>query len=153
MDTTLGRMRHGALGLLLGLGLTVVAAVGQATPVRMAEAPGMAATGAVVPVSGGGIAILTEAAHLEHLLHMDVSRLLALASGVTVGQIAMELVLPGANLGFFAMVGGAMLGNWWYDRRMWPFEGTDDGAGDGPAHGPQRKSLDTVGDPGRKPMS
>ena len=150
------------LALLAGVALLPHSA--SSTPVRMAMPAGLSqplpveqlpdrqtipygridpSMGQVVPVGAGVIGLITEAAHLEHLLHMDISRLLALAAGLTVGQAAVEILFPGAHLGFVGMVAGAMLGSWWYENHVWPFEPVD-------AHGgavrlarqlPMRKTL------------
>jgi len=94
----------------------------QKTAQRDAEA-------ALIPVVAG-----TEVMHVEHMLHMDLKRLLALGSGLAFGRFFAETVFEsGHEIGFFFMIVGALFGEMLYQKEIWPFtpsEPVPDRAGD-----------------------
>jgi len=67
------------------------------------------------------IGMITEATHLEHLLHIDFKHLMALATGLGIGHTIGELFFEGTQIGYLALMGGVMIGDWWYKQQMWPF--------------------------------
>jgi len=75
--------------------------------------------GEIILASLGPAAVL-EGAHAGHLLHMDLKRLLALTSGVAIGNFVVHS-LVGGQLYLIGLLGGAMIGEWWYEENIWPF--------------------------------
>lgn len=72
------------------------------------------------PVQLAQAEVILEGAHAGHLLDMDLKRVLALALGVGIGVQAIDLIaMP--ELRFVGIIGGAMLGEWWYRQKIWPF--------------------------------
>jgi len=97
--------------------LVTAAGAAAATP----SLPTPAVRAVIVPAQAE---VIMQGAHAGHLLEMDLKRLLALALGVAIGMQAVEaLALP--ELRFIGVIGGAMLGEWWYRQKFWPFTSAD----------------------------
>ncbi len=139
-----------ALGALITAPGPARAGVPLGRPLAAIPAP---AARPVVPASAG-FAIITEAGHLEHLTHMDLKRLLSVATGIAIGNLLIEIVYPGGPLGFVGMIGGALLGDWWYRQKLWPFHPTPlHQYKPAPPRPPERKVLiQHAARPERKPL-
>jgi len=57
---------------------------------------------------------------VNKLLEMDFRRLLAWVGGLTIGNFA----LSGLNVPYVGLIGGALIGEYWYSNRVFPFDGT-----------------------------
>lgn len=72
-------------------------------------------------VQPAAVGVLLEGAHAGHLLHMELKHVLALALGVAIGVQAVEWIGAGAELRLVGLIGGALLGETWYNENIWPF--------------------------------
>jgi len=68
----------------------------------------------------GELDAVSDALKIEKLMNMDLRRVLALTLGVAVGIAVSEAILPG-QFRFIGMVGGALIGEYWYRKRHFPF--------------------------------
>lgn len=106
---------------------------------------GQSGAAALIPVVAG-----TEVMHVEHMLHMDLKRLLALGSGLAFGRFFAEAVFEsGHEIGFFFMIVGALFGEMLYQKEVWPFTPSEPMPGAPGAHpgdhGPGGQGDDTHG--------
>jgi outer membrane lipoprotein SlyB len=53
--------------------------------------------------------------------HMTLGQAASIIGGAIVGGSLVDMVLDGTVFTILGVVGGAVLGNEWYDRGMWPF--------------------------------
>ncbi|CAK0763608.1 conserved membrane hypothetical protein [Gammaproteobacteria bacterium] len=54
--------------------------------------------------------------------HMTLGQAAAIVGGAIVGGSVTDMVLDGTVFTILGVVAGAVLGNEWYDRGMWPFQ-------------------------------
>jgi hypothetical protein len=56
------------------------------------------------------------------LKHMTLPQLASIVGGAIVGGSLTDMVVDGTVFTILGVVAGAVLGNEWYDRGMWPFK-------------------------------
>lgn len=73
---------------------------------------------AATPVEGFQKTALTS----NDIKHMTLGQAAAIIGGAIVGGSVTDMVLDGTVFTIMGVVAGAVLGNEWYDRGMWPFK-------------------------------
>jgi len=58
--------------------------------------------------------------YIEDLLEMDFRRLLAWIGGLTIGNV----IMSGFNIPYVGLIAGALIGEYWYKNKIFPFDGT-----------------------------
>ncbi len=64
---------------------------------------------------------ITDVYKFDKILEMDFKRLMALALGLGIGAFVGENYLGGGVLLYVGLIGGGLLGEWWYNQGHWPF--------------------------------
>jgi len=108
--------------IVAALLLAAVVALG-ATPGRAQSGPalGQAPTAQLHLAAGGDILAIPK---VDKLLKMDFRRLLAWIGGLTLGNFLIEGWLSGLQIPYLGLIVGGLIGEFWYSKHIFPFDGT-----------------------------
>lgn len=112
--------------ILKGTALVLIAAflaVGTAQPTRAQSdlGSGDERTAQLHLTAGGDILAIPK---IDKLLNMDYRRLLAWIGGLTLGNFVIEGYLSGLQVPYLGLVIGGLIGELWYSKHIFPFDGT-----------------------------
>lgn len=114
----------GKSGTFLMAVLVAIFLAATVTPARAQTggAQGQLATGQLhLAAAGGDILAIPK---VDKLLKMDFRRLLAWIGGLTLGNFLIEGYLSGLQIPYLGLIVGGLIGEFWYSKRIFPFDGT-----------------------------
>ncbi len=68
--------------------------------------------GQLIPVAAGG----------RSISDMTTEHLIAVGVGAVAGLLVLDSLLGGGMGSVLGLVGGALIGDWWYREALWPFD-------------------------------